>query len=101
MPYINNNYIGLNHIASLISILVTAFGDLDKVVTKQRKLRKLQQANWDFSKYYTEFVYYATETTWNEVAKRLQLEEGLCYELKNDLITRNRPELVTDFISLL
>ena len=44
---------------------------------------------------------YAANTTWNEAAKRSQLEEGLCHELKNDLIARNEPELFADFITLL
>ena len=35
------------------------------------------------------------------MAKRSQLEEGLCHELKNDLIARDEPELFVDFITLL
>ena len=35
------------------------------------------------------------------MAKRSQLEEGLCHELKNDLIARDKPELFADFIALL
>ena len=100
-PHITNDYIDLDNMGSLISILETAFGDWDKVVTVERKLRNLQQANQDFSTYYAEFVRYAANTIWNEVAKRSQLEEGLCHELKNDLITRNEPELFADFITLL
>lgn len=29
------------------------------------------------------------------------MEVGLCYKIKNDLITRDEPELFVDFISLL
>ena len=99
--HINNYYIALDKLAGLISILDTAFGDPDKVATAERKLRNLRQANRDFSTYYAEFVHYAANTTWNEAAKRSQLEEGLCHELKNDLIARNDPMLFVAFISLL
>ena len=44
---------------------------------------------------------YAVDTTWNEAAKRSQLEEGLYHELKNDLIARDEPEWFVDFVSLL
>jgi hypothetical protein len=60
-PHINNDLIGLDNLASLISIL----------------------------------------DTWNEAAKRSQLEEGLCHELKNDLIARDEPVLFVDFVNLL
>ena len=101
MPHITNDRINLENVASLISILETAFGDPDKVVTMERKLRNIRQANRDFSTYYAEFVHYAADTIWNEAAKRSQLEEGLCHELKNDLIARDQPELFVDFITLL
>src|SRR5258705_8901891 len=91
----------LTNLAGLISILDTAFGDPDKVATAERKLRTLRQANRDFSTYYAEFVRYAADTTWNEAAKRSQLEEGLCHELKNDLIARDEPVLFVDFVNLL
>ena len=100
-PHITNDCINLENVGSLISILETAFGDPDKIATAERKLRNLRQANQDFSTYYAEFMQYAADTTWNEVAKRLQLEEGLCHELKNDLITKDEPELFADFIILL
>ena len=100
-PHITNDHINLDNVGSLISILETAFGDLDKVATAERKLRNLRQANRDFSTYYAKFVRYAADTTWNEAAKRSQLEEGLCHELKNDLIARDEPELFADFITLL
>ena len=100
-PHITNDRINLDNVGSLISILETVFGDPDKVATAKRKLRNLRHANWDFSMYYAEFVCYATDTTWNEAAKRSQLEEGLCHELKNDLIARDEPELFADFITLL
>ena len=61
----------------------------------------LRQANRDFSTYYVEFTRYAADTNWNEAAKRSQLEEGLCHELKNDPITRDEPKLFADFITLL
>ena len=100
-PHITNDRINLDNVGSFISILETAFGDPEKVATAERKLRNLWQANRDFSTYYAEFVRYATDTTWNEAAKRSQLEEGLCHELKNDLIARDEPKLFADFIALL
>ena len=70
MPYMNNNHIGFENLPSLISILETAFSDTDKVVTMERQLQNLRQANWDFSTYYIEFVNYVINTKWNEAAKR-------------------------------
>ena len=35
------------------------------------------------------------------MAKRSQLEEGLCHELKNDPIARDEPELFADLVTLL
>ena len=87
--------------ASFIGILGTAFGNLDKVATMERMLWNLRQANQDFSTYYTEFVRYATNTTWNKVANQSHLEEGLCHELKNDLIGMDEPELFADVVTLL
>ena len=101
MPHITNDCINLDNVGSLISILETAFGDPDKVATTERKLQNLRQANRDFSTYYTKFVCYAADTTWNEVAKQSQLEADLCHKLKNDLIARDEPKLFVDFISLL
>ena len=99
--HITNDCINLHNVASLIGILETVFGNPNKVATMERKLRNLWQANWNFSTYYIEFVCYAANTTWNEAAKWLQLEEGLYHELKNDLIARDEPKLFVDFISLL
>ena len=101
MPYITNDRINQDNLAGLIGILETAFGNLDKVVTTERKLRNLRQANRDFPTYYAKFVGYAADTTSNEVAKKSQLEEGLCHELKNDLIARDEPKLFVALISLL
>lgn len=67
----------------------------------KRKLRSLQQANQDFSTYNIEFIWYTVDIQWNQIAKKLQLEEGLQYDLKNDLIARNQPKLVADFITFL
>ena len=100
-PHIKDDRIDLADLAELIGILETAFGDPDRVAIVERKLRSLRQANWDFSTYYAEFTSYAADTNWNEVAKRLPLEEGLCHELKNDLIARDEPELFADFVTLL
>ena len=100
-PHIEDDRIDLDDLAELIGILETTFGDPDRVAIAERKLRSLRQANWDFSTYYAEFIRYAADTNWNEAAKRLQLEEGLCHELKNDLIVRDESELFADFVTLL
>ena len=99
--HITNDHINLDNLDSLIDILGTMLADPDKVATAEKKVRNLQQTKWDLFTYYAEFVCCAAHTTWKEVAKRLQLEESLCHELKNDLITRDEPELFIDFISLL
>ena len=100
-PHIEDDRIDLDDLAELIGILETAFGDPNRVTTAARKLRSLWQANWDFSTYYIEFTRYAADTNWNKAAKRSQLEEGLCHELRNDLIARDEPELFANFITLL
>ena len=100
-PHIEDDRIDLDDLAELIGILETTFGDPDRVATAERKLRSLQQANRNFSTYYAEFTRYAADTNWNEAGKRSQLEEGLCHELKNDLIARDEPELFADFVTLL
>ena len=72
-PHITNDHINVDNLANLISILETVFRDLDKVAHMERKLRKLWQANWEFSTYYAKFIRYAANTTWNKVAKRLYI----------------------------
>lgn len=98
--HINDDHINFANLASLTTILETAFGDPGRVAMAERKLRSLRQANRDFSTYYAEFVCCAADTMWNDAAKRSQSEEGLCHELKKDLIARDEPEDFVEFTNL-
>ena len=99
--YLENNKVNLANLAMLITILDTAFGNSNRVAEAESKLSTLQQGAREFALYYAEFQRYAADVQWNEAAKLAALKKGLCYRLKNDLVTATtNPATVADLIAL-
>ena len=89
------------NLAALITILDTAFGNLNRVAEAESKLSTLQQGAREFALYYAEFQRYATDVQWDEVAKLAALWRGLSYKLKDDLVTATTdPATVADLVTL-
>ena len=100
IPYLVNDRINLEDTQALIDILENAFGDPDKEATATRKLTNLRQTNKDFATYYAEFARYAADVDWSEKSKLAHLRNGLSAEWKQDLITRDEPSTLVEFVTL-
>lgn len=69
MPNITLTGVNLACLEALMSILESAFRDLDWVATAEWELERLQQCNRDFSAYYAEFQRITAQLSWNAQAK--------------------------------
>ena len=96
-----NDKVNLANLATLITILDTAFGNPNRVTEAESKLSTLQQGAREFTLYYAEFQGYSADVQWDEVAKLAALRKGLSYRLKNDLVTAaTNPATVADLVTL-
>ena len=59
--YVENDKVNLASLATLIIILDTAFGNLNRVAEAESILLTLQQGTREFVLYYAEFQHYATD----------------------------------------
>ena len=85
-PHITATGITLVNIPALLDILQTAFGDPDPQGTATRELRKLRQANKQFSIYVADFMRLLAIVLWDERAKLDHLRAGLSLELQQGLV---------------
>ena len=85
-PYITASGITLVNVPALLDILQTAFGDPDLQGTTTRELRKLRQANKEFSIYVADFMRLLAIVPWDEHAKLNHLRAGLSLELQHGLV---------------
>jgi hypothetical protein len=85
--------INLVDVLALITILETAFGNLDHITIAKRKLEALKQRNYDFSTYYAEFHSYTSDAQQNDSAKCTAFIWGLNNEIKDVLtLSGNVPQ---------
>ena len=101
LQYVKADRIDLKNVEALINILEEAFRNPNCVAEAEAKLYSLQQGNHEFTSYYAEFQWYASEMKWDETAKLSALRRGLAYRLQNDLVTVDKePETITAFVAL-
>ena len=72
--------------------LKNAWADPDAVSTAERKLRVLKQGNNPISVYYSKFVEYMSVLQWDETAQISQFRQGLCEEVKDLMVHREKPK---------
>ena len=86
--------------ASFTQALKAAFDDPDAYQTAEEKIHKLKQGNRDYTKYYTEFITYATILEWDERTKISFFKRGLNGELQKLLLTNTDPtRIFTEYVS--
>ena len=100
-PFVSTDRVSLNNLEELITKLEAAFGDPDKDATAEKKLLSLKQTNKDFPTFYAEFSRYATDTDWDNNAKRSLMRNALYYELKADLVGQVEPADFDEWVALL
>jgi hypothetical protein len=83
---------GVEDLPAFIQLLEAAFGDPDRVVTAERKMRDSKQKNREFSQYYTEFQVFAADLDWNPSARGNTFRMGLSEEMKDSFTYSNMPE---------
>lgn len=87
LPYVKADGVDLENAEAAITILERAFGDPDPKYTARMALAKLRQGANDFPTYYAEFCRHAAVLDYGETTKMDKLEDGLCYELRDALIS--------------
>jgi len=87
LPFVTETNVNLANSEAAITILENAFGDPDPKHTARTALAKLRQGGNDFATYYAEFNRYTAILNYDEQSKLDKLEDGLCYELKDALVT--------------
>ena len=100
-PYVTETGISLSSVSALWKILDGAYDDPDKQRTAERELRKLKQANKEFSTYLATFNKWMAVAKWDTTAKRSQLLEGLSEEMQDALQWSEPPEDYDDLVVFL
>ena len=72
-PYVKDDKVDLETVAEIWEVLDAAYDDPDRKGTAERELRKLRQANREFSAYLADFQHIMSELQWNVPAKCVTL----------------------------
>lgn len=70
-----------------------------EILTSQRELQKLRQANRPFSDYLADFRRLADRTGFNEEAKRAALLAGLSREIQEILVVIDLPDSLEEVVA--
>lgn len=100
-PKIKGTTIDIDDVEALIVLLEEAFGDPDKIGTAQRELAARRQGRHDFARYLTDFLRISNKLEMTDLTKIFTLRAGLSSELKDELLHRDEPTDLTEFIKML
>lgn len=92
--------IDVTEFSEFVKILRAAWADPDAVATAERKVRDLKQKSSTVSVYYAKFVEYMAVCGWDEKAQLSHFMIGLCDEVKDLMITHDRPKKLDDAYKL-